>query len=84
METEPAAAPATALAPAAEEPAPVAVPEGVSIFAAPAVRKFAREIGVDLAEVSGSGPGGRISEEDVKQHAHWLDPSRPAIRRSAG
>jgi pyruvate dehydrogenase E2 component (dihydrolipoamide acetyltransferase) len=37
--------------------------------ASPAVRRLAREIGVDIYEVKGSGPGGRISESDVKNHA---------------
>jgi pyruvate dehydrogenase E2 component (dihydrolipoamide acetyltransferase) len=37
--------------------------------AAPTVRRFAREVGVDIATVSGSGPGGRISIDDVKAHA---------------
>ncbi len=37
--------------------------------AAPHVRRLAREIGVDIHTVHGSGPGGRISEEDVKLHA---------------
>ena len=37
--------------------------------AAPHVRRLAREIGVDIHGVQGSGPGGRISEDDVKQHA---------------
>ncbi|MBZ5655028.1 MAG: dihydrolipoyllysine-residue acetyltransferase [Acidobacteriia bacterium] len=37
--------------------------------AAPHVRRLAREIGVDINGVQGSGPGGRISEDDVKQHA---------------
>ena len=37
--------------------------------AAPHVRRLAREIGVDIHEVKGSGPGGRISEDDVKLHA---------------
>ena len=37
--------------------------------AAPHVRRLAREIGVDIHGVQGSGPGGRISEEDVKVHA---------------
>lgn len=36
--------------------------------AAPHVRRLAREIGVDIYEVKGSGPGGRISEDDVKAH----------------
>jgi len=37
--------------------------------AAPHVRRLAREIGVDIYEVKGSGPGGRISEDDVKAQA---------------
>ena len=37
--------------------------------ASPAVRRLAREIGVDVYEVKGSGPNGRISEADVKNHA---------------
>ncbi len=37
--------------------------------AAPSVRRLAREIGVDIHGVQGSGPGGRISEDDVKLHA---------------
>src|ERR1700733_3223545 len=37
--------------------------------AAPHVRRLAREIGVDIHSVQGNGPGGRISEEDVKLHA---------------
>ena len=34
--------------------------------AAPSTRRFARELGVDLYAVSGSGPGGRITQEDVQ------------------
>jgi pyruvate dehydrogenase E2 component (dihydrolipoamide acetyltransferase) len=37
--------------------------------AAPHVRRFAREIGIDIYEIKGSGPGGRISENDIKAHA---------------
>lgn len=37
--------------------------------AAPSVRRFAREIGIDIHTVNGSGPGGRISIEDVKAFA---------------
>jgi pyruvate dehydrogenase E2 component (dihydrolipoamide acetyltransferase) len=40
--------------------------------AAPHVRRLAREIGVDIYEVKGSGPGGRISEDDVKAYAKAL------------
>ena len=40
--------------------------------AAPHVRRLAREIGVDIYEVKGSGPGGRVSEDDVKARAKAL------------
>ena len=40
--------------------------------AAPHVRRLARELGVDIYEVKGSGPGGRISEDDVKVHTKGL------------
>lgn len=36
--------------------------------ASPSVRRLARELGVEIEEVEGSGPGGRITEEDVKSH----------------
>jgi pyruvate dehydrogenase E2 component (dihydrolipoamide acetyltransferase) len=37
--------------------------------AAPHTRRLARELGVDIYDVKGTGPGGRISEDDVKAHA---------------
>src|ERR1700720_824316 len=40
--------------------------------AAPHVRRLAREVGVDIYEVKGTGPGGRISEDDVKARAKAL------------
>jgi pyruvate dehydrogenase E2 component (dihydrolipoamide acetyltransferase) len=40
--------------------------------AAPHVRRLAREIGIDIHEVKGTGPGGRISENDVKAHSKAL------------
>jgi pyruvate dehydrogenase E2 component (dihydrolipoamide acetyltransferase) len=39
------------------------------IPAAPHVRRLAREIGIDIYDVKGTGPGGRISEDDVKNFA---------------
>ncbi len=64
----PAAAPAQASAPAAAQPAhdPTAAPTGSLPHASPSVRKFARELGVPLAEVKGAGPKGRITVEDVQ------------------
>lgn len=56
------AAPAPASAVVLAEPP--AVPGG-EIAAGPAVRRFAREVGVDLSRVTGTGEGGRITREDV-------------------
>jgi pyruvate dehydrogenase E2 component (dihydrolipoamide acetyltransferase) len=53
------AAPVATMAPV-EEAADIG-----DVAAGPAVRRFAREVGVDLSRVAGSGPGGRISREDV-------------------
>ena len=63
----PAAAPATAAAPAAAVPAhdPTAA-KGALPHASPSIRRFARELGVPLAEVKGSGPKGRITQTDVQ------------------
>ena len=49
--------------------------------AAPHVRRLAREVGVDIHEVKGTGPGGRISEDDVKAHAKALLTSAAALNR---
>jgi pyruvate dehydrogenase E2 component (dihydrolipoamide acetyltransferase) len=48
------------------------VAPGAAAPAAPSVRRIAREIGVDIAQVTGSGPGGRISEADVKDFARHV------------
>ena len=42
------------------------IPAQKDVPAAPSVRRLARELGVDVSSVPGSGPGGRISKEDVK------------------
>jgi pyruvate dehydrogenase E2 component (dihydrolipoamide acetyltransferase) len=44
--------------------------------AAPSVRRIAREIGVDIRQVKGTGPGGRISMEDVKNFSKQLNEGR--------
>ena len=57
----------TAAAPiAAPTPAPAAAPNGQKPHASPSVRKFARELGVDLSRLTGSGAKGRILIEDVQ------------------
>ena len=50
----------------ASRPAAPAPSTGLAAPAAPSVRRLARELGVDLHQVTGTGPGGRISQEDVK------------------
>jgi len=44
--------------------------------AAPSVRRIAREIGIDINEVKGTGTGGRISMEDVKAHSKKTSPGK--------
>ena len=67
---EPAPAPTPAPAPVRAHVPPTANKIDEVSFsrahASPAVRKFARELGVDLGQVEGSGPKGRITKEDVK------------------
>ena len=47
--------------------------------AAPSIRRLARELGVDIVDVSGSGPGGRISETDIKTHVRHRQISAPGL-----
>jgi len=65
----PAPAPAAAPAPAPAAAAPASqgsVQTGKLAHASPSIRKFARELGVDLGKVPGSGPKGRITQQDVQ------------------
>jgi pyruvate dehydrogenase E2 component (dihydrolipoamide acetyltransferase) len=65
--------------PAAAAPAaPPAVDTRPPAAAAPSVRRLARQLGLDIHAVSGTGPGGRISSEDVLAHAKQVITSRPA------
>lgn len=67
--------------PHAPSPPPTTSPassSGVPVAAAPSVRQFAREIGVDVAKVPGSGEGGRITIEDVKKYAKQILTNLPA------
>jgi pyruvate dehydrogenase E2 component (dihydrolipoamide acetyltransferase) len=62
------------------EPAPqqrAAGPAGEKVRATPLIRKVAAELGVDLAAVTGTGPQGRITEDDVRAAAAGAEPSRP-------
>ncbi|HUN70499.1 MAG TPA: dihydrolipoyllysine-residue acetyltransferase [Burkholderiales bacterium] len=80
----PAAAPATAplVAPIIThaEPVPLAPKEAVQSLphASPSIRKFARELGVDLGRVQGSGPKGRIVKEDIQAFVKGVLAGKPA------
>ncbi|MBB3133053.1 2-oxoisovalerate dehydrogenase E2 component (dihydrolipoyl transacylase) [Rhizobium pisi] len=64
-------------APAPVAPAPAAAPAEKPL-AAPSVRLFARESGVDLRQLQGSGPAGRILREDVEQFLAQGSGTAPA------
>lgn len=55
--------------PVAPSAPPVAQSQVTAAPAAPSVRRLAREIGVDVTQVPGTGPGGRITQDDVKEFA---------------
>ncbi|HYN39205.1 MAG TPA: 2-oxo acid dehydrogenase subunit E2, partial [Rhodospirillales bacterium] len=62
---EQAAAPAPAPAPAAAaQPKPA---DGARVFASPLAKRLAKEAGIDLAQITGSGPHGRIIKADVEK-----------------
>ena len=65
------------------EPAPTPISTDDPVPAAPSTRRLAREIGVDIAQVQGTGPGGRISIDDVKAHSKKLHTARGAIPTTA-
>ncbi|MBI3950916.1 MAG: 2-oxo acid dehydrogenase subunit E2 [Acidobacteria bacterium] len=69
----PQAPPAPPAPPAPETPREAAP-------AAPSVRRLARELGIDINQVPGSGIGGRISAEDVKNYARWLISKAREVR----
>ena len=65
------AAPATA---SGNGQQPAAAPKG-RVLATPATRKLARELGVDIAQVQGSGPAGRVTDDDVRAIAEGGAPA---------
>ncbi len=70
------AAPSTPLAPTV---APASATSGRRPKAAPATRKLAAELGVDLHSVSGTGPGGRILADDVRAATERTAPASAAL-----
>lgn len=68
-------------------PAPAATPAARGpygrVLAVPAARKLARELGIDIETVAGSGPSGRVRVDDVRQHAAGGVSAAP-VARAAG
>ena len=71
--------------PAPQSPTPIPAPAAPTVStsgpaqlapAAPSVRRFAREIGIEINVVTGRGPHGRISVDDVKAYAKQLNTGR--------
>jgi pyruvate dehydrogenase E2 component (dihydrolipoamide acetyltransferase) len=85
--TPQAAAPASAertLPTAALPPHEPTVPSGQLPHASPSVRKFARELGVPLQEVKGTGPKGRITVEDVQSFTRAVMKGEARTQAAAG
>jgi len=86
QEPAPASAPAAAPAPAPSAPAAAPTAGGVDtpagIHAGPSVRRTARELGVDLAAVTPTGPKGRITKDDLL--GFLKGPAQPAAAVGAG
>jgi pyruvate dehydrogenase E2 component (dihydrolipoamide acetyltransferase) len=86
----PALAPAAPVAAPPPAPAPAAAPAAkvdeagfAMAHASPSIRRFARELGVDLSRVKGSGPKGRIVKEDVQGYVKAA-LAQPAAAAAAG
>jgi pyruvate dehydrogenase E2 component (dihydrolipoamide acetyltransferase) len=76
-----APAPAPAPAAAAPAPKPVAAPakaDGGKVFASPLARRLAKEAGIDVAAISGSGPKGRVVKSDVEAAKSGKAPLKAA------
>ena len=80
----PAAAAAPAAAPAAPAAAPAAAPvAGARLRVSPLARKTAAKLGVDLSKLTGSGPSGRIRQQDVLAAANAAQTAAPAPAAAA-
>ncbi len=85
----PVAAAAVAAPVAASAPSPAPMPAAISnhgqkAHASPSIRKFARELGVDLSQVAGSGPKGRVLLDDVQGYVKGVIRNGGAASSASG
>jgi pyruvate dehydrogenase E2 component (dihydrolipoamide acetyltransferase) len=91
----PTTATATAARPVAPSPATLVPPSGngssgaaaggrSAVHASPSIRRFARELGVDLGSVRGSGPNGRITRDDVQDFVKRALTGAPVAQAAPG
>ncbi len=73
--------PVTDAAPAPSTPAPVA--DGKRVFSSPLARRLAKEAGLDLSAVTGTGPHGRVVKADIEKAAAGGAKAAPAAAQSA-
>jgi pyruvate dehydrogenase E2 component (dihydrolipoamide acetyltransferase) len=83
VEMKPSKQAAAPVAPKPAEPAKADAGDGASIPAAPSARRLARELGVNIQDIQGSGSGGRISMDDVTAYARRLISGAGGARPSA-
>ena len=79
----PQAAPAEVAAPAAAPPAAPVAADGSRLFASPLARRIAKNKGLDLAQIKGSGPKGRIVKADVENADATAAPAAAAPKAAA-
>ena len=77
VEDKRASAPAPAPVPSAAPPTPAANEEEEEARSSPLVRKIAREHGINLSQVSGTGLGGRITKQDIMAFIESQGSSQP-------
>ncbi|HWJ88895.1 MAG TPA: pyruvate dehydrogenase complex dihydrolipoamide acetyltransferase [Pelagibacterium sp.] len=82
---KPVAAPAPAKVEAPSEARPQAkASDGARVFASPLARRLAKDAGIDLAAVSGTGPKGRIVKADIEKAKQQGVKARPSAAPAAG
>ena len=78
------APPETHLQPSPQSPAPSPEPVGGRVLASPLAKRMAKEMGLEIAEITGTGPNGRIIRQDVERRAALTPAPRAAAGAAAG